>query len=357
MRSVLVTGSAGLVGSATVARFAERGARVIGIDDDHRAAFFGEAASTRVTRQALEARWPRYVHHEADIRDAAAMARIFEAHGRDLELVVHAAAQPSHDWAATAPRVDFGVNATATLELLELTRAHCPEASFVFVSTNKVYGDAPNELPRVELGTRYELEEGHPFAEKGIDESMRIDASMHSLFGVSKLSADVMVQEYGRYFGMRTVCFRCGCITGAAHAGAPQHGFLAYLMRCAVRREPYVIHGYEGKQVRDNLHADDLAAAFEAFHASPRAGAVYNMGGGRAASCSVREAIALAEEATGHRMDVSYDAKARLGDHVWWISDVSRFERDYPSWRRTHALESVIASVHEGAVRASREPR
>jgi CDP-paratose 2-epimerase len=354
MRSVLVTGSAGLVGSATVARFARLGARVIGVDNDQRAAFFGASASTRPTRRALEERWPSYVHHDADIRNAPAVTRIFEEHGADLELIVHAAAQPSHDWAATAPRVDFQVNATATLELLELTRAHCPGATFVYVSTNKVYGDTPNALPRVEQPTRYELEPAHPFAERGIDESMSVDTTMHSLFGVSKLAADVMVQEYGRYFGLRTACFRCGCITGAAHAGAPLHGFLAYLMRCAVRREPYVIHGYEGKQVRDNLHADDLAAAFEAFHARPRAGAVYNMGGGRIASCSVREAIALAERASGNTMEVSYDATARRGDHVWWISDVARFERDHPTWKREHDLASVIASVYDGAVRASR---
>jgi CDP-paratose 2-epimerase len=352
MPTALITGSSGLVGSAAAARFARQGWTVLGVDNDQRQRFFGPAASTLGTRAALEAEFANYRHHDVDIRDEAAVGALFAEHAGGVDLIVHAAAQPSHDWAASAPFVDFQINATATLHLLEMTRRHCPAAVFVYTSTNKVYGDASNALPFVELDTRWELDPAHPYAARGIDESLTVDRSLHSLFGCSKLSADVMVQEYGRYFGLKTACFRCGCITGGNHAGVALHGFLAHLMRCAVNRQPYVVIGYQGKQVRDNLHADDLAAAIEAFYRAPRAGAVYNMGGGRQGSCSVREAVALAERLTGRPMDVSYDDHARKGDHIWWISDVSAFRRDYPAWEYRYDLAAVAESVHAGAVAA-----
>jgi CDP-paratose 2-epimerase len=347
--TVLVTGSAGLVGSAAVELFAKGGRRVVGIDNDQRSAFFGPAATTDATRISLQERFPSYVHAHADIRDAAAMDRLFAEHGSDIGLVIHAAAQPSHDWAAGAPVVDFEVNALATLQMMERVRARCPRAVFVYVSTNKVYGDTPNSLPLVEQETRWEVDPSHAYAAQGVPETMSVDATMHSLFGCSKLAADVMVQEYGRYFGIRTACFRCGCITGGRHAGVPQHGFLAYLMRCAVRKEPYAIHGYKGKQVRDNIHADDLVAAFEQFHLDPKEGAVYNMGGGRHSNCSLLEAVALCERASGNKLNVTYGPEARKGDHIWWISDVGRFARAYPGWSYRHDLASIVADVYEGA--------
>ena len=350
MPTVLITGSTGLVGSAAVTRFACQGWSVLGVDNDQRQRFFGPAATTADTRAALQAAFSNYAHHDVDIRDAAALEALFAAHGSGIELIVHAAAQPSHDWAATAPFVDFEINATATLRMLELTRTHCPSAVFVYTSTNKVYGDASNALPFVEQPTRWELDPTHPYAADGIDEGLTVDRSQHSLFGCSKLAADVMVQEYGRYFGVRTACFRCGCITGGNHAGVAQHGFLAHLMRCAVRKQPYVVHGYLGKQVRDNIHAEDLVAAFEAFYRAPRCGAVYNMGGGRHSNCSMQEAIALCERASGNRMDVTYSDQARRGDHIWWVSDVRAFRRDYPGWDYRYDLDAVIASVYAGAV-------
>ncbi len=349
MPTALVTGAAGLVGSATVRFFGNRGWQVVGIDNDERQRFFGSAASTAATRLALAEEIDGYLHHDIDIRDEAAMGRLFATHGRDIDLVVHAAAQPSHDWAASAPAVDFHINAVATQTLLELTRQHCPAAVFIYVSTNKVYGDAPNRLPLVELPTRWEVDPRHEYAANGVSESMSIDGSMHSLFGCSKLAADVLVQEYGRYFGMRTGCFRCGCITGGNHAAVAQHGFLSHLMRCAIHEQPYVIHGYGGKQVRDNLHADDLVTAFDQFYRHPRAGEVYNMGGGRHSNCSMQEAIALCERASGKRMSVSYVETPRVGDHIWWISDVSKFRRDYPDWEYRYDLEGVVASVYAGA--------
>ena len=353
MPTVLITGSAGLVGSAAVGRFARKGWRVIGVDNDQRREFFGPAASTSDTRAALQGEFREYLHHDVDIRDEPAVEALFAAHGRDIELIIHAAAQPSHDWAASAPFVDFHVNATATLHLLEMTRRHCPGAVFIYTSTNKVYGDASNDLPFIEHTTRWELDPAHEYSAHGVSESLRIDRSQHSLFGCSKLAADVMVQEYGRYFGLRTGCFRCGCITGGNHAGVEQHGFLAHLMRCAVHKQPYVIHGYKGKQVRDNLHAEDLVAAFEQFYLRPRPGEVYNMGGGRHINCSMREAIELSERASGNKMTVSYSEVARRGDHIWWISDVRKFRQHYPDWDYHYDLDGVVASVYAGAVAAT----
>src|SRR3954447_15155845 len=295
MPVAIVTGSGGLIGSETVTHFVEAGYDVVGLENDMRAEFFGPSASTAGTTRRLSDRYDTFRSLEVDIRDADGVNRVVSEVAGGLELIVHTAAQPSHDWAASDPHTDFSVNATGTLNLLEATRHIKPDATFIFMSTNKVYGDRPNSLPLEELETRVELPENHQW-HGGIDTSMSIDLCMHSLFGVSKAAADLMVQEYGRYFDIPTVCFRGGCLTGPAHAGAKLHGFLSYLVRCTVTGERYTILGYGGKQVRDNLHSADLAAAFGEFHRAPRVAAVYNMGGGRVSNCSMLEAIALSEE-------------------------------------------------------------
>ena len=348
MSVAIVTGAGGLVGAEAVRFLAGKGMDVIGIDNDTRAALFGAGASTRRAWAGLEREVPRYTHLDADIRDAAVIGQVFARHGADISLIVHAAAQPSHDWAASDPGTDFSINAGATLGLLEATRQHCPGAVFVFCSTNKVYGDTPNRLPLVRQDTRWELPEGHPM-HAGIDEAMSIDATMHSLFGVSKCAADLMVQEYGRYFGIRTACFRCGCITGGGQAGAMLHGFLSYLVRCAVADRDYTIIGHEGRQVRDNIHAWDLVNAFWHFFEAPVAGAVFNMGGGRTANCSVLEAVAITEALTGRPMRRGYQPENRAGDHIWWISDTRRFQAHCPGWRLTRGIADMIQEIHDEA--------
>ena len=259
---------------------------------------------------------------------------------------MHTAAQPSHDWAAREPQTDFGVNANGTLNLLEAARAHCPDSPFIFCSTNKVYGDTPNRLPLEDLPTRLELPESHPYFQ-GIDTSMSIDLSTHSLFGASKAAADLLVQEYGRYFEMPTVCFRGGCLTGPQHAGAKLHGFLAYLMKCVVTGTPYTVFGYDGKQVRDNIHSADLVAAFEAFRSAPRPAAVYNIGGGRYSNCSMLEAIEACERIAGRELEWEMGPEPRIGDHRWWISDLSPFEADYPDWSIRHGIDDILTQMHE----------
>ena len=345
MSVAIVTGAGGLVGSEAVRFLAAKGLDVVGIDNDTRARLFGSAASTRQAWVALERDAPGYIHVEADIRDGTAIEQVFARHGASIALVIHAAAQPSHDWAASDPAMDFSINAAGTLNLLEATRRHCPDSAFVFCSTNKVYGDTPNRLPFVEAETRWELPASHPHF-TGVDEGMSIDATMHSLFGVSKCAADLMVQEYGRYFGLRTACFRCGCITGAGQAGAMLHGFLSYLVKCAVSGEPYTVIGYKGKQVRDNIHSWDLVNAFWHFFEQPGVGDVFNMGGGREANCSMLEAIAEAEALTGRPMQRSYRDENRAGDHIWWISDTSRFQQRYPGWRITRGIRDMIGEIH-----------
>src|SRR5579862_1948392 len=348
MSVAIGTGSAGLVGAETVRRFAAEGLDVIGIDNDMRAVFFGPDASTAAAGRALQRTVPGYRHVSGDIRDKEAIERLFAELGKSIVTVVHTAGQPSHDWAARDPMMDFTVNAVGTLNLLEATRRHCPDAVFIFTSTNKVYGDRPNGLPLIELDTRWELDPAHPWAVAGIDETMSIDDCLHSLFGASKVAADVLVQEYGRYFGMKTASFRCGCITGPDHAGAKLHGFLAYLARCAVTGTPYTVIGYKGKQVRDNIHAGDLAGAFLHVLVKPRCGEIYNMGGGRHANCSVLEAIELCERLTGRPFAWTYEEASRIGDHIWWISDVGRFQSHYPDWRYEHDLEGMLGDIIEG---------
>jgi CDP-paratose 2-epimerase len=345
MGIVLVTGSGGLIGAESVRRFAREGHTVFGIDNDMRAYFFGAESSTRWSSAALAEQYPAYRHHEADIRDLAALRRIFADAAGAIELVIHTAAQPSHDWAAREPLTDFSINATGTLNLLELTREFAPAAPFIFTSTNKVYGDTPNALPLAEQPTRYEPDPAHPFAAHGIDETMSLDQTRHSLFGASKVAADVLVQEYGRYFGMNTVCFRGGCLTGPGHSGAELHGFLSYLMKCALHGREYTIYGYKGKQVRDNIHSADLIEAFAQYARAPRPGAVYNIGGGRASNCSMLEAIALCEQITGNKMRIAYREDNRIGDHIWWISDTRKFQADYPAWRITQDCPAILAQI------------
>lgn len=350
MKTVLVTGSAGLIGAEAVRFFAKLGFPVVGVDNDMRCYFFGADASTAWSRRQLEQEFSNYVHLDADIRDQVAMERVFAEHGPDLDLIIHTAAQPSHDWAAREPFTDFSVNATGTLTLLENARHHCPKAVFIFTSTNKVYGDLPNFLPRVEKELRWELEPTHPYAEHGIDETMSIDQSKHSLFGASKVAADVMVQEYGRYFGMKTACFRGGCLTGPGHSGAMLHGFLAYLMKCVITGQPYTVLGYRGKQVRDNIHSYDLVNAFYHFYQNPRMGEVYNIGGSRHANCSMLEAIVLCEEIADKKLNWTYSEANRCGDHIWWISDVRKFQSHYPAWQYRYGLQETLEEIHGGLV-------
>jgi CDP-paratose 2-epimerase len=347
MSVAVITGSAGLVGSEAVTYFASLGMEIVGIDNGMRAQFFGEAASTRWVRERLEREVVAYRHYDVDIRDSAGICKIFERYKKDVALVIHTAAQPSHDWAASDPNTDFTVNANGTSMLLEATRNFAPEAVFIFMSTNKVYGDLPNFLPLVELETRWEADPSHPYAAKGIPESMSIDRAMHSLFGASKIAADVLVQEYGRYFGMKTACFRGGCLTGPNHSGAQLHGFLAYLMKCAVTETPYTVFGYQKKQVRDNIHSADLIRAFHEFFKKPRSGEVYNIGGGRYSNCSMMEAIALCEEITRKPFHSRYVDQNRRGDHIWWISNLSRFQEHYPEWKMEYEVSRILQEIFE----------
>ena len=347
--TIIVTGSAGLIGSETVKHFASEGRHVVGIDNDMRSRFFGAEASTRSTRDQLVSTLAEYEHHDIDIRDAAAVRDVFKEHAGQIAAVVHTAAQPSHDWAARDPQMDFTVNANGTLNLLEATREVCPEAPFVFTSTNKVYGDTPNRLPLQELPMRWEITPGHEY-DAGISETMSIDYTKHSLFGASKVAADVLVQEYGRYFGMPTACFRGGCLTGPAHAGTELHGFLSYLMKCTVTGRPYRVFGYGGKQVRDNIHSFDLVEAFAAFIDVPRSGEVYKLGGSRHSNCSMLEAIKLCEEISGRTLTWKYEEDNRIGDHIWWISDVRKFQQHYPGWTFRYGLREILEEIHEAVV-------
>jgi CDP-paratose 2-epimerase len=350
MPTAIVTGSGGLIGSESVRHFVERGFTVVGLENDMRARFFGEDASTAPTTRRLERAYPDEFHSvELDIRDRDGVDRVVRDCAADLELIVHTAAQPSHDWAAREPHTDFTVNANGTLNLLEAVRRHRAEAVFVFTSTNKVYGDRPNYLPLVETETRLELSEDHEYF-RGIPTSMSIDRALHSLFGASKVAADVLVQEYGRYFDMPTVCFRGGCLTGPQHAGAQLHGFLAYLMKCTVAGTPYTIFGYGGKQVRDNIHCADVVEAFDCFRRAPRSAAVYNLGGGRESNCSMLEAIALCEEISGRRLDWELSGEARVGDHRWWVSDLAAFQEDYPGFALTRGIEDTLREIHDANV-------
>lgn len=349
MRVAIVTGSAGLIGAETVRRFISEGYTVAGVDNDMRAYFFGPEGSTRWAGARLREQFgDRYREHSVDIRDMAALETVFAEYGGDIAAIIHTAAQPSHDWAAREPLTDFGVNAVGTVNMLELTRKYAPSAPFIFTSTNKVYGDTPNYLPLVELEERWEVAEGHAYAEHGIDETMSIDQCKHSVFGASKVAADVMAQEYGRYFGMNTAVFRGGCLTGPGHSGAELHGFLSYLMKCVMTGREYSIFGYKGKQVRDNIHSADLVDAFVHFCRAPRTGEVYNIGGSRFSNCSMKEAIAMCERVSGKTACVRYVDDNRIGDHIWWISDVRKFQSHYPKWRYQYDIGRIIEEIYHG---------
>ena len=341
----LVTGSGGLIGSEAAKFFAEKGFEVVGVDNNMRAYFFGEEASTVWNRKKVEDQLGgAYTHVEADIRDDKAIAGVFKKHGK-FDIIIHTAAQPSHDWAAREPYTDFTVNANGTLVMLENTRKYSPDAVFIFTSTNKVYGDRPNTLPLIELDKRWELPEDHPFF-KGIDESMSIDDCKHSIFGASKVAADVMVQEYGAYFDMKTAVFRGGCLTGPSHSGAELHGCLAYLIKCIASGKKYTIFGYKGKQVRDNIHSHDLVSAFWHFYKKPQAGGqVYNIGGARNSNISMLEAIDRIEELLGKKANYELSTENRIGDHIWYISDVSKFKSHYPDWDFEYDIDAILREM------------
>jgi len=342
-KKVLITGSAGLIGSESSKFFAEKGFEIHGIDNNMRAYYFGEEASTDWSRKNLKKSLKdQYHHYSVDIRDNEGLRKIFK--NTKFDLIIHAAAQPSHDWAAKEPLTDFGVNALGTMHMLEHYRNYSPEGVFIFTSTNKVYGDRPNTLPLMELKKRFELPKNHEYY-KGIDEGMSIDNSKHSIFGASKVAADVMVQEYGKYFGLHTTVFRGGCLTGPAHSGTRLHGFLAYLIKCIATGQEYSIFGYKGKQVRDNIHSYDLVNAFYHVYKNPRSGEVYNIGGSRHSNTSMLEAIEKAEQILRKKAKVKYVKENRIGDHIWYISDVSKFQNHYPQWKYTYNNDAIIKEI------------
>lgn len=346
MNVAIITGAAGLIGSESVAFFADKFDLIIGIDNNLRQYFFGAEASTEWNKNRLETQFDNYKHKNIDIRNFKKLETLFRKYSSDIKLIIHTAAQPSHDWAAKEPITDFTVNANGTLNMLELTRLYSEKAVFIFTSTNKVYGDNPNFLPLVEKEFRWEIDSNHPYFKEGIDENMSIDHTKHSLFGASKVAADVLVQEYGRYFNMNTAVFRGGCLTGPNHSGAQLHGFLAYLMKCTMTGNHYTIFGYKGKQVRDNIHSFDLVNMFWQFYQKPRPGEVYNAGGGRFANCSMLEAIGICEKIVEKNLSYSYSETNRIGDHIWYISDASRFKNHYPQWNWTYDIETTLKEMY-----------
>jgi len=344
MSYVLITGSGGLIGSEAVSYFCKKGFDVVGIDNDMRSYFFGDNASTIWrTNELIEKFNHSYVHFNVDIRNSEDIEKIFKDY--EFDLIIHSAAQPSHDWAAKEPYTDFSVNANGTLVLLENFRLYAPTAVFIFTSTNKVYGDTPNKLPLIELETRYEIDNNHKYY-RGIDESMSIDNCKHSLFGVSKVASDIMVQEYGKYFGLKTAVFRGGCLTGPSHSGAELHGFLSYLVKCIVSGQEYTIYGYKGKQVRDNIHSYDFVNAIYHVYKNPKSnGEVYNMGGSRFSNISMKEAISKIEKLVNKKAVIKYIDKNRIGDHTWYISDVSKFKEHYPGWNFKYNIDDILTDI------------
>lgn len=347
MSIAIITGSAGLIGSEATDFFAQKGFDIVGIDNDMRQFFFGAEASTQWNKNRLQEKLGKqYIHYDIDIRDRDAVDQLFRRYQQDVSVIIHTAAQPSHDWAARDPHLDFTINANGTLSLLQSTRDHVPNVPFIFTSTNKVYGDTPNRLPLIERESRWEIDPAHTYCH-GIREDMSIDQTLHSLFGASKVAADVLVQEYGRYFGLYTACFRGGCLTGPNHSGAQLHGFLAYLLKCTVTGTPYTVFGYKGKQVRDNIHSADLIRAFYEFYKAPQVAQVYNIGGGRFSNCSMLEAIDICEKIASNQLNWTYSDQNRIGDHMWWISDNSKFMGHYSEWQLEYDVPAIIQKIYE----------
>ena len=344
MSVVLITGSCGLVGSESVQFFASKGFQVVGVDNNYRLKFFGKDGDTRWVKKNLTKLHKNYVHKNVDIRNYFALEKIFKRYKNSIKLIIHSAAQPSHDWAKKKPFVDFNINALGTLNLLNLTKKYSSNSPFIFLSTNKVYGDNPNFLPLRELSSRWEVSSKNKFF-KGIDESMSLDNCVHSFFGASKTYADLIVQEYGKNERLKTVCFRAGCVTGPNHSGAELHGFLSYLVKSSIVKKKYTIYGYKGKQVRDNIHSKDLVKCFWNYFKKPTFGEVYNMGGGRKSNCSIIEAINLVELLTKRKVKKIYKKENRVGDHIWYISNTKKFKNHYPNWKQKYGTKEIIEEL------------
>ena len=344
MSIALITGSSGLVGSESVNFFCKKGFDVVGIDNDLRKFFFGKDGTTIWMKKKLLKENKNFKAINLDIRNYNSLEKIFKKYKKKISLIIHCAAQPSHDYGKNFPIIDFNVNATGTLNLLELTKIYCPNSPFIFMSTNKVYGDNPNDLKLIEKSKRWELKKNDKYF-KGIDESFPIDDCTHSFFGVSKTYADLIVQEYGKNVGLKTVCFRAGCITGPNHSGTKLHGFLSYLVKLSLKKKKYSIIGYKGKQVRDNIHSYDLVNCFWEFYKKPRKGAIYNIGGGRYSNCSIIEALEMVEKLSNTKIKKEYINKSRTGDHIWYISDLRKFKKDYPNWKQKYNTKKIIEEL------------
>ncbi len=341
MKIALITGSCGLVGSESSIFFARKGFKILGIDNNTRKFFFGKDGDISWIKNRLKKNLKNYSHYHLDIRNYNALKKIFQKHKKNIKVIIHAAAQPSHDWAKNKPFIDFDINAKGTLNLLELTRIYCPKSPFIFMSTNKVYGDNPNFLPLIEKKTRWEISKSHKFS-SGIDETMSIDNCTHSFFGASKSYADLIVQEYGKNVGLMTSCFRAGCITGPNHSGAELHGFLSYLVKACLYKKKYNLIGYKGKQVRDNIHSHDLVSCFWEYYKKPRKGEVYNTGGGRFSNCSIIEALNLVQKITGIKINKKILKQNRVGDHIWYVSSMRKFRKHYPKWKQLYSTKKII---------------
>jgi CDP-paratose 2-epimerase len=341
MSVALITGSCGLVGSESSLYFSEKGFEIVGIDNNARKSFFGKDGDISWMRSKLKNKLKNYHHYNVDVRNYESLKKIFKKYKNKIKIIIHCAAQPSHDWAKNKALIDFEINARGTLNLLELTKIYCPDSPFIFMSTNKIYGDNPNKLPLIEKNTRWEINNNHKFKD-GIDENMSIDNCTHSFFGTSKAYADLIVQEYGVNVGLKTACFRAGCITGPNHSGAKLHGFLSYLVKSSLKSKKYTLIGYKGKQVRDNIHSSDLVNCFWQFYKKPRYGEVYNTGGGRFSNCSIIEAINILEKYTGYQISKNIIKKNRTGDHIWYVSSMNKFKKHYSSWKQFYSTKKIL---------------
>jgi len=344
MNIALITGSCGLVGSESSIFFSKKKFKIFGIDNNTRKFFFGKDGDIGWIKKNLKKNIPNYTHLNIDIRNFSALKNIFSKNRKNIKVIIHAAAQPSHDWAKNEPFIDFDINAKGTLNLLELTKRYCPNAPFIFMSTNKVYGDNPNKLPLIERKKRWEIKKNHRY-NSGIDETMSIDNCTHSFFGTSKSYADLIVQEYGKNVGLKTVCFRAGCITGPNHSGAKLHGFLSYLVKASLKKKSYSLIGYKGKQVRDNIHSHDLVSCFWEYYKKPRKGEVYNTGGGRFSNCSIMEALDLVEKFKKIKIKRKILGKNRIGDHIWYVTSMKKFKKHYPNWKQKYSTKKILKEL------------